>query len=105
MELEVVWTDFAESKLVDVFNYYKHSVSLKVASQITQEIVRASLKLEKQPFIGAKEPLLETRVKEYRYLIHGNYKMIYFIQSDKNEVVIANIFDTRQNPQRINETI
>ena len=104
MELEVVWTDFAESKLMDIFNYYKESASLKETSQITKEIVQASLQLEKQPFIGAKEPLLEARVKEYRYLIQGNYKLIYFIQSDRNEVVIANLFDSRQNPQRMEET-
>lgn len=104
MELEVVWTDFAETKLIEVFNYYKANVSLKVATQITKEIVQASLELEKQPFIGAKEPLLASRIREYRYLIRGNYKLIYFIESNKNEVVIANLFDSRQNPQKIEET-
>lgn len=57
MEAVVVWTEFAESKLTIVFNYYKEKASLKIATQITKEIVKASMKLEKQPFIGALEPL------------------------------------------------
>jgi toxin ParE1/3/4 len=104
MEAVVVWTEFAESKLTIVFNYYKEKASLKIATQITKEIVKASMKLEKQPFIGALEPLLEARAKEYRYLVQGNYKIIHFFEKEKNEVVIAHLFDSRQNPSKIEET-
>ena len=104
MEAVVVWTEFAESKLTIVFNYYKEKASLKIATQITKEIVKASMKLEKQPFIGTLEPLLEARAKEYRYLVQGNYKIIYFVEKEKNEVVIAHLFDSRQNPSKIEET-
>ena len=104
MELIVVWTEFAESRLSNVFNYYKEKASLKIATQITKEIVKASMELEKLPFIGALEPLLQARVKEYRYLVQGNYKIIYFVEKEKNEIVIANLFDSRQNPSKIEET-
>ena len=62
------------------------------------------MELEKQPFIGALEPLLQARVKEYRYLVQENYKIIYFVEEEKNEVVVANLFDSRQNPSKIEET-
>ena len=37
--------------------------------------------------------------KGHRYIIRGNYKIIYKIQNQK--MYITDVFDTRQNPEKI----
>ncbi len=104
MELEVIWTRFAENKLSDIFEYYKVKASLKVAKNITTKIVDKTINLKKQPKIGTVEELLNNRPQEFRYLVSTNYKIIYYINYETHKVVIANVFDTRQNPEEILET-
>lgn len=104
MELEIIWTRFAEDKLEDIFDYYKAKAGLKVAKNIVTDIVDATLNLSLHPNIGAKEELLKNRPQEFRYLVSTNYKIIYYSNYQMNRVIIANVFDTRQNPQKITET-
>ncbi len=53
--------------------------------------------------IGGKKDLLLLRPQEFRYLVCKNYKIIYWINVQKNRIEIANIFDCRQNPKKMNE--
>lgn len=103
MDLEVVWTKFAENKLIDIFEYYKKKASLKVAKKITVKIVNQTINLKKQPKIGAIEELLKDRPQEFRYLVSTNYKIIYYINFETKKIIIANVFDTRQNPDKLSE--
>jgi plasmid stabilization system protein ParE len=93
---KILWTEFAINQLEQVFDYYKYKASIKVAKKIAQQIVDITIHLETNPLIGPKEPLLENRKNEYRYLVEGNYKIIYFIE--ENYIKIISIFDCRQNP-------
>ncbi|WP_396192998.1 type II toxin-antitoxin system RelE/ParE family toxin [Flavobacterium sp.] len=102
MELEVYWTNFAEDKLTDIFEYYKYTAGLKVAQKLINGIIDESLKLGKSPFIGQKEELLKDRIQEYRYLVFKNYKIIYWIDGVNNKILVSHVFDTRQNPIKIN---
>src|SRR5690606_39081701 len=104
MELAIFWSQLAEDKLQDIFSYYKLKAGLKVARKIVNEIVNKTDNLENQPKIGAIEELLVERPQEFRYLVSANYKIIYYINYDKQRIVIANVFDTRQNPIKIQET-
>jgi len=79
MELEVYWTQFAEDKLTDIFEYYHYNAGVKVAQNLVNGIIDESLKLRTNSFIGQKEDLLLNRVQEYRYLVFNNYKIIYLI--------------------------
>jgi plasmid stabilization system protein ParE len=92
----IFWTEFATNQLEQVFDYYKYKAGIKVAKKIVLQIVDRTILLETNPLIGTKEPLLENRKNEYRYLVEGNYKIIYFIE-EKN-IKISSIFDCRQNP-------
>jgi plasmid stabilization system protein ParE len=103
MELEVYWTQFAEDKLADIFEYYKYRAGIRVAKKITNEIVDESLKLEKNPFIGQIEELLSERVQNYRYLVHNNYKIIYWVDEVNKIIFVSHVFDTRQNPIKISK--
>ena len=99
MEITVVWTAFAIEKLSEIYEYYLDNASVLVAERIVDEIVEKTLYLEKHSTIGQLESLLSNRKKEYRYLVEGNYKIIY--SKESNFISIATVFDTRQNPQKI----
>ncbi|MBA5791697.1 type II toxin-antitoxin system RelE/ParE family toxin [Flavobacterium sp. xlx-214] len=82
MGLEILWSKFAEDKLQDIFYYYKYKVSLKTARKIINETVDKTIDLDKNPKIGQIEELLAERPQEFRYLVTGNYKIIYYINFD-----------------------
>src|SRR5690554_1946062 len=105
MELEIFWTQLAENKLQDIFHYYKHKASLKTARKIALEIINKTIDLDKNPEIGQIEEFLIERPQEFRYLISSNYKIIYYINTESERIIIANVFDTRQNTTKLNETI
>ncbi len=101
MELEVYWTQFSQDKLDDIFNYYKIKESGRVARNLVTGIIDQTIKLGKNPNIGQKEELLLNRPEEFRYLVYKNYKIIYWVNTVKNRIEIVNVFDTRQNPEKI----
>lgn len=101
MELEIFWSQFAEEKLEDIFHYYKVKAGAKIAKKIVNEIVDKTIDLKEHPKKGQVEELLFDRVQEFRYLVSSNYKIIYYINLNTNRIVIANVFDTRQNPEKL----
>lgn len=98
MELEIYWTDFSKKELKNIFNYYKEKASLNVAKTAVIEIITEVKKLKKQPTIGQEEELLENDSRNFRYLVSTNYKIIYWINLEKNTIEIFDVFDTRQSP-------
>lgn len=53
------------------------------------------------PEIGQIEEILKDDEREFRYLVYTNYKIVYYVNSKTHKVVIANVFDTRQNPSKL----
>lgn len=104
MELEVYWLELAENKLEDIYSYYSVKASKKIAQKLVIEIVDQTIGIEKQPKMGAIEVNLKHKEQEFRYLIFKNYKIIYWINYEFRRIEIANVFDTRQDPEKINET-
>ncbi|MCC4211661.1 type II toxin-antitoxin system RelE/ParE family toxin [Leeuwenhoekiella parthenopeia] len=104
MELKLFWTDFSQSELKKIYRYYREQAGLRIAQKIVEGILNESLKLISQPRPGQVEPLLKHRNKEFRYLIYKNYKIIYLILEEQNRIDIQDVFDTRQNPRKIERT-
>lgn len=103
MGLEIFWTQFAEDKLNDIFQYYKYKAGIKIAKKIINEIVDKTLILEQNNKSGQIEELLVGRKYEFRYLVSGNYKIIYYINIEVDKIIIANVFDSRQNPLKLDK--
>lgn len=99
MVLKVFWTETARLQLEDIFDYYNSRVGLQMAKKIVKQIIDRTIQLEKNPRSGQKEPYLDDRKFEYRYLVQGNYKIIYRIEG--NYIRIAMVFDSRQNPEKL----
>ncbi len=96
----IIWTDFAVSTLTDIFIYYKEVAGEKVAKKIKSNIFKATKQLLKHPYSGQIEPILEVLKKEHRYLIISNFKIIYLLVDEG--ILITDVFDTRQEPSKIN---
>ena len=103
MEIKVFWSELALSQLEQIFDYYKYKTSTTIAKKIVTEIVDRTIQLTENPLSGTKEPLLLHRQNEYRYLVKGNYKIIYFKYN--NFINISAVFDCRQNPEKLTKTI
>ena len=101
MELKIFWTNFSQNELFKILEYHQEKAGLRVAKSIVNGIFKETNKLKKFPKIGQVEELLENRIEEFRYLVFKNYKIIYSINQIKGRVEIHDIFDTRQNPIKI----
>ena len=101
MGLKIYWTNFSKKELQKIFEYYKENGSLKIARKLVGGITQETKILQKQFQIGQKEELLIDRKQEFRYLVYKNYKIIYWLNSDKKRIEIVDVFDARQNPTKI----
>jgi plasmid stabilization system protein ParE len=101
MELKLYWTNFSQKELEKIYEYFQEKAGNRTAKKLVEGIYNETLKLKKQPKIGQTEELLKNRKQEFRYLVFKNYKIIYWINSKENRIEINDVFDTRQNPIKI----
>ncbi len=102
MKYAIIWSAFAESQLDEIFEYYvENARSYNVAKKLVTKIITETDILAGNPHIGQIEELLPDREEDYRYLVCGNYKIIYTIDNATHRIKIADVFDTRQNPSKI----
>ncbi len=103
MGLKIYWTDFSKNELRKIFSYYRENASSNVATNLVLGIEKKTTILKTQPYVGQKEELLINRKQGFRYLIYKHYKIIYWVNKEKNWIEISDVFDTRQNPIKIKE--
>ena len=96
----IIWSDFASNCLKEVYLYHKEIAGEKVANKLKSKIFTSTRQLTKYPDSGQIEESLTLLEEGHRYLITGNYKIIY--KKVKEGILITDIFDTRQNPININ---
>jgi plasmid stabilization system protein ParE len=96
---QIIWTNFAISELKNIYLYYRMVASDKVADKIRKSVFDSTRPLIKDPLIGAIEENLTDLKQGHRYLVEGNYKIIYKVF--QNNIYITDIFDCRQNPKKM----
>lgn len=100
----VRWTNFAESKLKEILDYYLIATNRKTAEKVIANIRSETNRLAVSPLIASREFLLEEEKEELRSLvIRRRYKAIYYIESDF--VYIIDIWDCRRNPVSLKERV
>ena len=98
--MKIIWSDFASKALSEIYVYYKEVAGIKVAQQIKKEIFSSAKQLIFHPNSGQTELTLQVLNEGHRYLVTGNYKIIY---KEVNEgILITDVFDTRQDPIKLN---
>lgn len=101
MELKIYWTRFAKDQLNDIFRYHQFNVDVKIAREIVKEIVLQTKTLINFPKSGSVEKHLLNRPQEFRYLVYTNYKIIYWINLEQKRIEIVDVFDVRQDPEKM----
>lgn len=101
MAVIVEWSEQAASSLEEIFGYHKEVAGLRVARKIATKITQRTRILSDNPLAGQREELLKDLSVEFRYLVEGNYKILYYTLPGK--VVISLIFDCRRNPEKIQD--
>jgi toxin ParE1/3/4 len=99
MEVRVLWTESAIGQLESIFEYYKTVASVFVAKKIVKSIILRTKQLKRNKYLGTREELLLDKEAEYYFIIEGHYKVIYSV--NENSIIVASIFDCRQNPEKI----
>ncbi len=97
--MKVIWTDFATDSLFEIYKFYKEAAGINVARRIKLNIFTATRQLIKHSLSGQVETNLQKLGEDHRYLVEGNYKIIY--RRIKEGVLITDVFDTRQDPIKI----
>jgi plasmid stabilization system protein ParE len=100
--MKVLWTKFALASLYEIYKYYKENVSITIACKIRDNILAGAGQLDKQSYLGLIEEILKDKEGGHRYIVKDNYKIIYRIHT--NKVYITDVFDTRQDPDKIKES-
>lgn len=97
--MEIIWSNFAINSLKGIFDYYSINVNRKVAYKIKKQILASTKQLISNPKSGQTEFYLDELKQNHRYILTGNYKVIYRI--DKETIFINDVFDVRQNPNKM----
>ena len=98
---QVIWSDEALNDLKTIYDFLAEK-SQPAAQRIVESILDKSRQLESFPESGAKQETVKATAQEYRYLVDGNYKVIYSYQPEIQTAHVAVIFDTRYNPEKLN---
>ncbi|MDR1883734.1 MAG: type II toxin-antitoxin system RelE/ParE family toxin [Prevotella sp.] len=91
----------AANKLKEIHAYYKEKSEL-AADKILSDIYDALLPLKTFPQMAAIESLLSDAPVTFRSLIvRSMFKVIYFIDEDRDVINIATIWDCRQDDRKM----
>lgn len=98
--MKILWSDSSIEMLLEIYNYYNEKASPAIAKKIKTDILTATRQLKKHPASGQIELSLEQLNEGHRFLVKGNYKIIY--KEIPEGLLITDVFDTRQDPIKLN---
>ena len=94
---KIIWTDEAKKDLKDIFDFIKIQ-SVQSAKNVISDIKNMSKTIR-----FSNQNKQEYYNDRYQRIIIRNYKILYRISDSKNELIIAAVFHTSQNPEKISE--
>ena len=93
---KIIWSARAKLDLSEILDYYYRRNGTKIYSKKLNSNIRKSIRLlRKLSDIG-----IQTDVKDVRNLIFGDYNIFYRISIEIIEIIT--IWDSRQNPEKLN---
>jgi len=99
--MKVKFSIQAKNRLDSIYQYYVDTGLRKVGRTNRSKIISRTFILREYPFSGPVDEYAKSLGLDCRYLVEGDYKVIYSVQID--EVRILDIFDTRQDPEKMKE--
>ncbi len=100
--VKIYWTPLALKSLDEIKVYIEQETeSNTIAVKYLSKLIDRVEQLKNFPDSGAAEELLKRIKQNSRYLVEGNYKIIYQYQEGK--VIVTDIFHVKQNPVKISK--
>ena len=96
----IVWSDKALKQLDEIFEFIAKD-SPNSAAKVVDVLLKEVECLSTFPKLGKTDESLKFLKKDHRFLIKGNYKIVYHIMDEVNVIVINVVFDARQNPDKL----
>lgn len=95
---KIVITPEARKSIKSIFDYYDKFISKQMAKNINDGIRKDINILASQPNIGKSEII---NGRELKVLVSVNYKIYYIVEEKVLQVIIIEIFDSRQHPDKL----
>ncbi len=97
--MKIVVTGPASDDINEIYEYYLQRVNLKTAKQEKDKIIKRFKILKNFPLSGQVEGNEKFKGSEIRYLVQGNFKIVYKVEEDI--VIILAVFNTSQHPDKM----
>lgn len=96
--MQIIFTRRAETDIENIYLYFLEVAPYKADEVILQLVSRTEI-LITHPYSGPQEEFLKAFGFNYRFLVEGNYKIIYSVK--ETAVYIIQVFDARQDPLKM----
>ena len=98
----VVWSKTAQAARIEILLYGAEHFGKKSAQKLAAEIKRCTRLLAHHPFMGQRLMEATPARPEIRQLVINRlFALIYYVDSDEQQVHILAIRDTRTDPARM----
>lgn len=102
----IEWSPRARREWERTASYLYHRFGIRVVQRFEQNILKWEQRLVSFPEAGKIEPLLAHHSKEYRSIVvHSHCKLIYFVDAPRQIIRIADLWDTRREPEQLSSHI
>ncbi len=99
--MRLVYTKPVRDRIAEIRNYIAADSSIERADKVIADLFDKVDTLLEHPLRGAPESTLASKGKVHRSLLHGRYKIVYYVQ--EKEIRVTDFFDTRQHPSRMRD--
>lgn len=99
--MRVDWKEPAIDDVDEIYERLKIRQSKSFADKVIDKIFDKTALLENFPEMGTIQENRNAEEFKVRYLVEGNYKILYQINASKGIVEILSVFDTRQDPSKM----
>ena len=103
--MEVEWTDMALSQLGDVMEYVADNYGMRTAQNVYDKIDKKVQGLLKQPESGRYDGVKLLMEYPLRHLTIAPNILYYFVDAEKDKIVILAVVHSRQSPKTINSIL
>lgn len=94
--MKLTFSALAKKDVVETITYIKSELNNPPAAvKFRNSLEKRSRSLEKFPELGASLGTVDSRFKTYRYMVTGNYILIYKVT--KNEITVLRVLYGRSN--------
>lgn len=96
--MKVVWSEKAKISLANIYDYI-FQASPQNAEKVIITLLNLANQLSDNRFTYSKDLIINK--ERYRFIPKWSYKIIY--ERTENEVIILDIFNTKQNQENLKE--